>query len=429
MRIRLTILLLTVCALAGGFAVRGLLADGERRPEQTAVRADAGTAAQIAQLEAQVGSRPDDLALLLRLGALYLARARESGDPSFYGLAERAAQRALDQAPGDPAALVLAGETALAQHRFTDALAMAERARDANPDLVAAYGVLTDALVELGRDEEAAAAAQEMIDRRPDFASYSRASYLRELHGDQRGAIELMERAAASAPSRYDAAWALVLVGNLHLAAGDLSAAERAYTRAAGTLPGDAIVLAAQARTAQAYGHAGVAEQLLRAALELRPVPEYAVALGDLLASQGRPVEAQEQYAFARAVFDLMAADGVEADLELALFEADHGDPARAYALAREAHTRRPSIYTADAVAWAAFKVGRIDEARRYMDEALRLGTRDPRLAFHSAMIAMASGDPILARRQLERAIDGGAALSPLQLDQAEQALALAARQ
>ena len=34
---------------------------------------------------------------------------------------------------------------------------------------------------------------QTMVDMRPDLSSYSRASYVRELHGDVTGAIEAMQ--------------------------------------------------------------------------------------------------------------------------------------------------------------------------------------------------------------------------------------------
>src|SRR5205807_8990054 len=77
-----------------------------------------------------------------------------------------------------------------------------------------AYGVLVDALVELGRYDEATAAAQVMTDMRPDLSSYSRISYLRELHGDTNGAMAAMRLAIQAGPLRSEAtAWCDVQLG------------------------------------------------------------------------------------------------------------------------------------------------------------------------------------------------------------------------
>ena len=57
------------------------------------------------------------------------------------------------------------------------------------------------------------------------------------------------------------------------------------------------------------------------------PSPEYVIALGDLYASVGRDEDAERQFDLVRAEAKLFAANGVNIDLELALFDAAHGDP------------------------------------------------------------------------------------------------------
>ncbi len=47
------------------------------------------------------------------------------------------------------------------------------------------------------------------------------------------------------------------------------------------------------------------------------------------------------------------AAAGVDTDVELAVFEADHGDPRRAVELARRGYEAAPSTRAADALGWA----------------------------------------------------------------------------
>ncbi len=56
-----------------------------------------------------------------------------------------------------------------------------------------------------------------------------------------------------------------------------------------------------------------------------------------------------------------------------------------------------------DGLAWSYFKTGRIEQARRASDAALRTGTRDARLLYHGAAILAAQGDPAGARNLLDR--------------------------
>src|SRR5262249_49450360 len=80
-------------------------------------------------------------------------------------------------------------------------------------------------------------------------------------------------------------------------------------------------------------------------------------------------------------------------DRQIAMFHADHGTQlADGRASALQAFEVRRDIYGADAVAWTAFRAGDIDGARAAMREALRLGTRDPRLFFHAGMIPPGAG-------------------------------------
>ena len=58
-----------------------------------------GTAATVAKLEAELGSGSSDPDRLGSLGLAYQLRWRETGDPTFLPLSERALQRALS-APG-----------------------------------------------------------------------------------------------------------------------------------------------------------------------------------------------------------------------------------------------------------------------------------------------------------------------------------------
>ena len=64
-------------------------------------------------------------------------------------------QRALALAPRDLLATSGLGSLALSRHRFREALALGRRARAISPTTARNYGVIGDALVELGRYREA----------------------------------------------------------------------------------------------------------------------------------------------------------------------------------------------------------------------------------------------------------------------------------
>jgi len=73
--------------------------------------------------------------------------------------------------------------------------------------------------------------ADKMISVRPDHRSYSRVSYLRQIHGDYAGAIEAMEMAVqAGVPGSEERAWSALTLGQLHEAAGDQTTARKIYT-------------------------------------------------------------------------------------------------------------------------------------------------------------------------------------------------------
>jgi tetratricopeptide (TPR) repeat protein len=349
-------------------------------------------AALIEQMQARLQRNPNDADAYAGLGLAFLQQARLTAEPSLYTRADAAFDQALRRNPDHVDALFGKGILALALHDFSGALHWAEQARAINPFRAEFIGVMVDGLVELGRYPEAIEAAQTMVDLRPDANSYSRVSYLRELHGDANGAIEAMQTAARmSVPGSESWAWFTVHVGNLHLTQGNLEAAQHTYQQALALFADYPFAQAGLARVAAAQGNLETAIALYQPLSERLPLPEFLIALGDLYATQGDTTSSRRQYELVRVVQQLNAAAGMDVDLELALFEADHGDPTAALEMARRAYERRPTLYAADALAWALYKNG--------------LGTRDALLHFHAGMIALAVGERGEAVAQLESAL------------------------
>jgi tetratricopeptide (TPR) repeat protein len=371
------------------------------------------TVAAIERLRAAVSADPADADAQRDLGLALAQRVRETADPALYGPALAAFDAALRLEPDDARTLAGIAGVQLGKHEFGAALATAEEAIERSPSLVAAHAARVDALVELGRYDEADAAAGVMLGLAADLTTLARVSYLAELRGRLPAALAAM-RAAAAAPglAPENSAYVSALVGNLLVASGDRAAAAEAYEAGIALVPDHPPSLAGLGRLAVGAGRLEEAIARFERAAAVVPLPEYVLSLGDAQAAAGRTAAAERSFDLARAEIQLFRAAGVVVDVDLALFEADHGDPAAALRDAVAAFEAAPTIRAADARAWALHRLGRDRDAKPFVEEALRLGSRDALLRYHAGAIEAALGDVMTARRDLELALATDAGFS-----------------
>jgi tetratricopeptide (TPR) repeat protein len=259
---------------------------------------------------------------------------------------------------------------------------------------------------------------------KPTLATYSRISYYRELGGDLDGAVGAMRLAvSAGGGSAEGAAYVYSLLGTLELDRGRYGAAERAYREALAGNPSYPAAEAGLARLDAGRGSFAPAIRRYRQVVERIPLPEYAVGLAETEQAAGKVAAARRDYAVVQAEVRLLRANGVNADVDLALFEANHGDPSRALKLGGRAWASAPSVRSADAYSWALYKANRIGAARRYSKRAMRLGSRDPYFLYHAGMIARRAGETGSARRLLGRLVAQSPRFSPLYGPRARHAL------
>jgi tetratricopeptide (TPR) repeat protein len=436
----LGVLALAVAAvLAGAVLLRPSQGDGSTSagdwyggPSLLSVgRADgvpAGSTADLARGIAAAQNRlarlPGDWATWAELGMGYVQQARLTADPSYYPKAEGALRRSLEvHGDGNFLALIGQGALAAARHDFAAALKYGERAVAIDSYSAAAAGVVADALIELGRYDEAWVAVQRMVDLRPDTGSLARASYAAELRGDVVRSRELLSDALQLAPSPADAGFALYYLGELAWNAGDVAGAAARYGEGLRRAPGYLPLLAGRARVAAAQGRYQAAVADYRTLVARQPQPGYLIEYADLLAARGDQAGAAAQYAVVRTEEQLFAAQGVNVDLELALFDADHGAAARGLTEARAEFAARRSVAVEDALAWALHATGRNAEALPHAKAALRLGTRSALFRYHLGIIEAALGDAPAARADLTEALRLNPHFSALHAPRARAAL------
>jgi tetratricopeptide (TPR) repeat protein len=353
-----------------------------------------------------------------------LQRARETSDPAHYAGAEAAFGQALRCDRRSVDATIGMATLALARHDFRRALRYARRARRLGPQLARPFSVLVDAEVELGRYEEAGHSLQQMIDLRPNLASYARVSYFRELHGDLAGATRAMSLAvSAGGGVPENVAYVQTLLGDLQAMRGRTRAARRAYAAALTGVGGYVPALASRSQLDAATGHLKRAIGDYRDIVRRRPLVQYVIALGETQQAAGRRTDARESFALVEAERRLLAASGVNTDVEIALFEADHGDRRRALALARRAWRAAPSVRSADAVSWALNRSGHPSDALAWARRAVKLGSRDPLILTRAGLTARAAGHDHAARRYLRRALQANPRFSVVWAPRARNAL------
>jgi tetratricopeptide (TPR) repeat protein len=368
---------------------------------------------------------PGDAPAWAHLGAAYVEQARVTADPAFYGKAQGALEKSLQLAPhGNAAAMIGMGQLANARHDFAAGRRWGEQATAVHPLTAEGYGVLADALTQLGDAAGATAAVQAMLDVRPGVASFTRASYDLELHGRVEEARSALQRALEASASPDTVAFCRYYLGELAFNAGRVQEASAQYERGLLAVPGQVALLQGRAKVAAATGRvpdalAGYAQLTARV-----PVPQYLLEYGELLESVGQVSAARGQYELLAAQALLYAAQGSVDDLLGAQVAADHGDPAQALGRARAEWSRRQSVFSADALAWALHVSGRDAEALGYAQRAAALGWRNATFAYHRGMILASLGRAGEARAALSAALGINPHFSPLAAPRARLALA-----
>jgi tetratricopeptide (TPR) repeat protein len=385
------------------------------------------------ELIQKINANAKDVKSLNSLAAIYLQEARNTGDFSYYDKAAmNCVSRVLENDSKNFEGLTYKATILLSQHHFSDGLTLANEIVKLYPYSAFVYGVLVDANVELGNYADAVKAAEKMISLRPDLRSYSRISYLREIHGDIDGAIEAMKLAVdAGSPGTESTEWARVQLGKLYEQKGESKYAEMNYTIALQNRPDFPHALAGLARIAIANEDYDKAIEYYSKAEKFSNDYSFTEAMFEVYKIAGEKTKANKM---ANEIIDEMVKTaqasqkdptaGHYADKEMAWAYLSVGNYEKALEHAFLEYNRRPNnIEVNETVAWVYYLKNDFASALPFIKMALKTNCKNPSLLCRAGLIYFNAGEKKSAKNYLQEAIKNQPNISPELLREAENTL------
>ncbi|MGW6012315.1 tetratricopeptide repeat protein [Streptomyces sp. NPDC055210] len=441
-------------AVVGCFVLGGVLVvmpDGDRRPPpapgpvaRAVAAVGSGAPASLPDLvalisdrEAHLRAHPGDVRSWAELGTAYVERGERTAEPGFYPKADAALRTSLKGRPkGNTEAFRGMAALANARHDFRAARGWGEAAVASSPKRWSVYPALIDAYRGLGDYKGARRVLAKLVELpsgsgvsggRPGAQVLVRAGLVYRDRGWREDSAAALSDAAALAATPAEQADCLVRVGESAWERGEAAESLRAFEAALRADPGEHAALAGQGRALAALGRDSEALLAYQSALAKQPLPRYALELGELYESLGLGGAARAQYDVLRARVREGDAAGVNEELALGLFEADHGDAGGAVRRLRGEWARHPSVAVADALGWALHRDGKDKEAvgfaTRATDRVRGGGARVALYSFHRGVIERGVGNDSGARRHLGEALRISPVFSPLLVPVALRAL------
>ncbi len=386
------------------------------------------TESRISFWQERIKANPNSDTQYQYLGELFALKGRETGDIAQYALATQAFQKAVQLFPGNVAARSGLAVNLVTLHQWTDAIAQGKLILQTDLRAIGAVAVIGDASLEIGDLDTARAAFQTLRQKADGPSVESRLARIAFLTGKTDQAIQILDDAAQSAAnlngSSEEQAFYHYSAGEYRFNKGDVDGAEREYESALGILPNYYLALSGRGRVAFARGDVGGAIGFFQAAVAIIPKPELLAYLGDLYAVRGDQAGAERQY---KAVDFIAKLNEIQAQVfnrEIALFQATHHrDTPHAVEIAGAELVIRKDIYGYDAAAWALYNDGQAAPALAPAQQAVSLGTQDPKLLYHLGMIELALGRAADGQAHLRDALALNPAFDPLGAAAARQAL------
>ncbi|MES3032525.1 MAG: hypothetical protein V4813_00860 [Gemmatimonadota bacterium] len=347
----------------------------------------------IAFYDRRVSADPQGAADRVTLASLLLSRSRHSGSTADLARAESLATASVAlRTVRNAHALEVLASVQMARHAFRDAHRAAAAADSIEPGNASHLALLGEIELELGEYAAADSHFRAVRTTRDQFTVGARLARWYELTGRSARARTILQDAITAVDLRDDlpreqVAWFHYRLGELELRVGRLAAADSAFQRGLVRNPDDIRLLGGLARTAlarhdwkaaAAYGDRATLIQLDPATLGV--VSEAYAALGD----------STQATSFAGAMAASALSEGNAMHRAWGMHLLDHGTPAQRAEVLRRARAdirERSDVYGHDMLAWALYRDGQLDAARREMALAVAQGTEDVMLDRHAQVL------------------------------------------
>jgi len=358
----------------------------------------------------RIALRPDDSKSKIALANAYIIESRISGNMAYYDKAAmKTVESILSKQPDHADALMLKSLVQLSQHHFAEGLETASKVVNLKPNTSFGYGLLVDANIEMGDYTAAVEAAEKMIIIRPDMRSYSRISYLREIHGDYNGAISAMKLAvAAGVPAEESTEWCRTQLGRLYEQVGKVAEARYQYQLSLAARPDYSNALAGLGRLSAHEKKYDSAVYYFKQAAVFTNDLDIKQNLSTSLQHNG---EAQKATQLRKDIISEMnkntnSADDPElghySDKELAIVYLENNDNEKALQHAMAEYNRRPqNIEVNETMAQVYYKRNEVEKALPFLKTALSTNSKKPGLLALAALIYLKTGNTETANQIL----------------------------
>ena len=374
--------------------------------------------------KARLSKNPNDENSLLKLAGLYAEMFKTSGSLGNIQLSDSLYKLVLDQYPGGNAEILQSLATnAIAQHKFPDAKDYAEKALNLKDKKAASLLLLVDVSLEIG-DYARANKILGQFKNKNSFAYLIRKAKAEDHSGMGDSAIACMEKAYERiSGNKVLAQWALSNLADMYGHAGRVDKAYATYLEVLRINPEHDHALKGIAWICISRdGNFRDAKKIINALATRNFMPESHLWLATIAAMENNEIQKRRHLNDFKSSVSGQDYKPMYSKY-LALIEAEDFNPAVAQEIAEEEIKNRPTPDSFDLLAWSYYQQGNFNKAHDIATRRVEDQTFEPLASYHLGMIYLASGNAILAKEYLEKALDSEFELGPLVTRQIKSAL------
>ncbi len=360
---------------------------------------------EITFLQGRIKLAPTDGLDRTHLAKIYLKMARATGNIQWYLLAEQLAKRSLANLPfNNSGAVIVLARIAEAKHDFPQAVILANKVLQEQPNHEDALSLLVSSNLAMGKLTTAAKLADTLANQVPALNTLSLRALVKAAQGRDQEALADFKQAIAmeDAGETGSSAKVRTQMGKFYFQRGNLTVAKQLYEEVLRILPRYPLALVYLAELETREGNYAAAEQhyaeVFVSAAYSNTFDHLAwfgrAQLKDL---QGDRATATEYWQKASGLLDqhsnLSEFGHRREAAKLLLMKAKSADLPKALSLMEAEVKIRRDAETLEIYAWVLTRLERWQEAQQILQEALSLGTRNATVFYRAGKVEAALGN------------------------------------